>query len=186
MVLRTFCNIKYYARFDIVLYYVNEINSTNETDFPIILTPIKCCKTFCLALFRASALVVQFEWKVLSYPQWRQSGSHYRSSDSPGSCNRCHETRWQSPRCPLRGIIFQCDGSTQVAKCCWREEQVVQSKRRRGRGYERPLASECISVVLKQGASLLSGWIVSPFTSLGITSWKRDVELNPHQHIDMA
>lgn len=39
---------------------------------------------------------------------------------------------------PLCGIIFQCDGSTQVAKCRWREGQVDRSERRRGRGHERP------------------------------------------------
>lgn len=124
---------------------------------PIILTPVKCCwKALCLALFRASALAVQSERKFPSYPQWRQRGLRYRSSDLPGSCNRCHETRWQSPECPLHGIIFRCDGSTQVAKCCWREGRV---ERRRGRRYERSLASECISVAYwsREPASFLDG-----------------------------
>lgn len=30
------------------------------------------------------------------------------------------------------------------------------------------------------------GRVVSPFTSTDPTSWKRDVELNPHQHIDVT
>lgn len=78
---------------------------------------------------------MQPEREFLSYRQWRQRGSRYRSSDSPGSrISVSRETRWQSfPRVaplwnnfPVRWID---------ANCRRRKGQVDDTRRRRGQGY---------------------------------------------------
>lgn len=77
---------------------------------------------------------MQPEREFLSYWQWRQHGSRYRSSDSPGSRNRWRETRWQSfPRAPPLWNNFPVRWID--ANCRRRKGQVDRSKRRRGQGY---------------------------------------------------